>query len=56
MTRKHFKDLAEAIKYVADDPRSDDLTVSLMIQEIMGVCRRANSNFDSARFLAAIGR
>lgn len=51
MTRKHFKELANAIKYAT----VDDASRREMAEEISVVCYKFNPNFDKYRFLEACG-
>ena len=47
MTRKHFKELAEALKLNEANQE--------LIEAIMKVCSRYNSNFDREKFKDASG-
>lgn len=54
MTRKHFTMLAEALRFVASDDRTDAATMAAVVDEVARVCKAANPNFDHARFVAAV--
>ena len=55
MSRKHFKDLAEAIRNVVDLATLDSNQHRLVAQAIADVCEHHNRNFDYHRFLTACG-
>jgi len=52
MNSKHFRALADAIKYWYADNDEDRLYAA---HAIMSVCMQFNPNFDAGRFLTACG-
>ena len=64
MTRKHFQALAEAVASIIDSyerksvgyPRysSNVHPYDWIIDPVLKVCRKANPNFSSARFIEAV--
>jgi hypothetical protein len=58
MTKKHFIQLAEALKINAPDSNSckaETLLFRSIVGAVASVCRRANSRFDLGRFEVAAG-
>jgi hypothetical protein len=58
MTRKHFRELADALKIHAPDSNACQAEAVLfrsIVKAIAHACKRSNSRFDYGRFEAAAG-
>jgi hypothetical protein len=58
MSRKHFRELADALKLNAPNGNSCEAETELfqnIVNAVANVCRRANPRFDYGRFEAAAG-
>lgn len=62
MQRRHFEAIAQAIREVrmanpygkgTEEFEGYEMAASNMVREMLGVCKRANPNFDGGRFREA---
>jgi hypothetical protein len=55
MTKKHFNALAEILREAHNEAKTTETlaTVERIAADIARFCRTQNSNFDTARFIAA---